>query len=79
MNILFSVGFLIVGVALLWAAFTGKAMYYPHLGAMHRGPSIPMPPWRARLMYTVMGVGCLVIAIGSFIQYTFGWPPARPH
>ena len=79
MNLLFSLGFVVAGVACLWAAFTGKTLYYGQLGAIEKKPSEPMSPEHARFVYIVMGLGFLFTGIGSFVQQTFGWPPVRHH
>lgn len=60
---------LVMGVAFLWAAFTGRPMYDGTLvNTIKRGSRPQMPPWQARLTYTLLGLAFIGIAVGAVVQ-----------
>jgi len=78
MDQLFSLGFFMVGVACLWAVYTGRPFYPGRPGGSGSDrPRTPLGPRHGRIMWTLIGLGLLVTGVGSLIQQTFGWPPAR--
>ena len=69
MSWLFSLGFFLAGVACLWAAFRGKNFYAGGPGG--RGSDRPreaLPRADGQVMWALMGLGFLVVGVGSFVQ-----------
>ena len=61
--------FIMAGVACLWAAMTGKDLYYGALGANKpTRPHMPMPRLRSRVFFTVGGIFFLFIAIWAMLH-----------
>ncbi|HEY2852836.1 MAG TPA: hypothetical protein VGJ18_08330, partial [Gemmatimonadaceae bacterium] len=77
-NVLFSVGFFLLGAGALWAAWAGKPFYPGTFGGRDSNrPKTPLSPGMSRIAFVILGLTGVVVGVGSFLEMTFAWPIGR--